>query len=296
MDASTLRLASIDALKAVLILLVVAIHTAQPDVLLDPTQLGNVLLIVLTIAVPGFFWVDGFLFAAKLASAPSLRTTLRTGWQRLLLPWLIFSVGYVALRMLARSPPAGGDSLRALAVLMPDALPRTIWFSLASQQLYFLPTLFLVRLIAVSLSRSLAKLAPWTILLIALTIGYSFHLWIGPWYTATVQPPGPDPIQHLPWGLGFFLLGVACRRGALGEFGAGIAVPTVLVGVAVVAHLQGSATAWHTFQLSYLLAVTWLLVRLKTFPRWLLFVGRRTMGIYLLHAPIALVLARCPLD
>ena len=69
-------------------------------------------------------------------------------------------------------------------------------------------------------------------------------------------------------------------------------MPTVLVIVAVVADLQGSAAAWHTFQLSDLLAATWLLVSLKTFPQWVLVVGRRTMGIYLLHAPVALVLAR----
>lgn len=288
------RIEALDALKALLVLMVVAIHAARPDTVPDPEWRRWILIIVSTIAVPGFFWIDGYLFGDKLdrPGSTSIARTFRDSWRRLLVPWLIFSLTYLVVR----AALAGAELIES--VRSPEApwsmasIANSIWYSQAATQLYFLPTLFLVRMLANAGATLIQAISPGILLAFSLFLGLIFHVWLGPWYQDVFQPPGEDPIHHVPWALGFFLLGTACRRLSLAKFTASRFAALAIAAAAGAAFAQGSNAAWFVFQISYLMLAIWLISQARRLPAWLLAVGRRTMGIYLLHAPLMIVAAR----
>ncbi|MEZ5512875.1 MAG: acyltransferase [Steroidobacteraceae bacterium] len=288
------RIASLDALKALLIVMVIAIHANVPETLTDPQLREWVGLITSTIAVPGFFWIDGFIFGAKLGDSVKVGVakTIVTGWRRLLLPWLIFSIVYTAMRVLLAASGIGQSPIDSDTQPAIAAFANAVWYSQSAAQLYFLPTLLLVRIAASAMANSLATLDARIILGVAIGLGHLFHVYIGPWYEATVRPPGEDPLQHVLWGLGFFLLGIACRRLQFTRLTSSTLGAIAIGGLGLAWLAQSSPAGWYYFQLSYLLVATWTVLRIRHFSPLLLAVGRRTMGIYLLHAPLILVASR----
>ena len=259
--------------------MVVAIHTFGYVRLPDGPTADLLSLLVRTVAVPMFFLVDGFLFARgqQTSQAFDARLYVRRSARRLLLPWLVFSLLYLLLRW-AYERLAHTDT-QLLAGQGPAAWLEVLLLGRASEQLYFLPSLFAIRLLAAPM-RALARrggIARWlTFLAVACGAGV-----LVPAYRSALPLPGYDPILYALWGLPFYLLGVAAtgigRRGPVALFTATAAL--------LAARLGWPHLAWAT-QYAYLAALFLFFVCFDVTPAWLAAVGRRTLAIYLLHAPV----------
>jgi len=275
------RDASLDGVRGVAIAMVVAIHTFGYVKLPDGPIADLLALLVRTVAVPMFFLVDGFLFARAQRTGRAFDAGLyvRRSARRLLLPWLVFSLLYLVLRWVYEL--VAPTDVQLLTGRGPAAWIETLLLGRASEQLYFLPSLFAIRLLAAPI-RALAfrgAVARW-LAFVAAACGAGFLMGS---YRSLLPLPGYDPILHALWGLPFYLLGVAAtdlwRRGP---------VPAIAAAAALVAARLGwPKVAWAT-EYAYLAALFLLFASFDITPAWLAAVGRRTMAIYLLHAPIVL--------
>lgn len=287
--STTSRLDHLDALRGLLVLLVVAIHALGYAGLPAGPARTTIDFIVSTIAVQGFYFVDGLLFARRIdrAGGPGARGYLADSARRLLWPWLLFSVGYAVARAAAERYGVVEPTALSQDGLSPAALLGSIWWSHAAPHLYFLPSLFLIRCAAVVIWPLLR--APAAVLLVVGTVALlAFRTVIEPGYFALVPHEGLDPLLHALGGMGFFVLGAGMWRLA-GETGrlsaAWIVGPLILAGVSVFAPRSVHNVA---VQLGYLLPLYALFARYSIGGAAMTMVGRQTMGIYLLHMPIVM--------
>lgn len=287
------REAALDGVRAVAIGMVVAIHTFGYVELADGPIASLLSGIVRPVAVPTFFLVDGFLFARAQHSGQRFDTGrhLRRSARRLLLPWLVFSALYLVLRWVYEL--ATPTDVRLLAGRGLLAWVESLLLSRASEQLYFLPALFAIRLLAAPIHRLARQgsAARWfAFLASALLAGPLAGAW-----RSWLPLPGYDPIAYALWGLPFYLLGVA----ALDLWDRGPAPALAAAAALAIARVAWPEAAWAT-QYTYLLALFLLFAGVDLTPHWLAAIGRRTLPIYLLHAPVVLrvvsLLAERPLS
>ena len=94
------RLAFLDSLRAVAIIMVVGVHTLGYCMELPYDLKQIVSFIVATIAVPVFFLVDGYLFARSVLHLKQYDYVkcVRSSLFRLLIPWVIFTLIYTFAR------------------------------------------------------------------------------------------------------------------------------------------------------------------------------------------------------
>jgi fucose 4-O-acetylase-like acetyltransferase len=233
-------------------------------------------------AVPAFFLADGSLYGKRWRqpmSGAAQVAFLSASARRLLLPWLIFSVLYLALRLVSQAAGvAGGEPV---VVNSPGALAMALWRGAAAEGLYFLPALMIVRLITPHLHR-LVLGSPMRALGLAMVLLVGWRLVVEPHLPFPTL--GVDPLLAAMTGLCFAAVGWA-----LAETPPQLALRAPLVAAVVLAvagaALEGRAAAM-SFQTSSVLAL-WVLAvtmpaRIGSPSEWL---GRRTMQIYLLHAP-----------
>ena len=166
-------------------------------------------------------------------------------------------------------------------------LLKIVWLSQTASQLYFLPSLFLIRCAALATWRLFRIRGEFLIVggIIALC---AFRLFIEPTYQEYLQPDGHDPLLHGLGGFGFFLIGAGMWRiGGNGDrlSWAWFAVPTI---VAAIGSFAPQAIEYVTVQVGYLLPLYFVFARLTFGLDWLSSIGRHTMGIYLLHMPVVL--------
>src|SRR5689334_1930320 len=101
MTTTSARLDYLDALRAVLVFFVVCIH-ALGYATIGPGPVRSAIdLIVSPIAVQGFYLVDGLLFARRLEGGIGASRYLADSARRLLWPWILFGIVYVAARYVA---------------------------------------------------------------------------------------------------------------------------------------------------------------------------------------------------
>lgn len=239
---------------------------------------------VRTIAVPVFFMCDGFLLAHQLAfqKVDFCRTVLRSA-ERLLLPWLVFSSLYTAARfvfeLLAIVPPVlvAGQSFWTVIA--------NVYASVIAPQMYFLLSLFIIRLLtplAGKLPRSPAITA-------AVFVIYAGAYRMSEPALAGLFSYGLDPILHALWGLQFYLLGILVNN-LKRWFVWGVFFGPILVTSAFAArfHIPRSLVSDALVQYGYLLGSFALFAGLGKRSWFLPSIGRETMGIYLIHAPVLL--------
>jgi surface polysaccharide O-acyltransferase-like enzyme len=276
----------LDSLRAIAIVMVVSIH-AKAYCSLEGATLDVVSFVVQPVAVPIFFLCDGLLFSFKASRQASFHYgdyVFRSA-QRLLLPWLLFTVAYTVARGLFE----WRGILTEHVVLGRPALEvgGAMYGSGIAPQMYFLVSLFLIRCLS-PLVRMLA--AKPSAMCLSIFVGYTiaFRL-IEPSLKALFAYP-LDPIVHAFWGLQYYLLGIVLARhhdwlGRRAPLLGTIAI-TVLVALLVADARSSIVNAFVTY--SYLLALYFGIMVLPHYGGLSVSVGRQSMGIYLLHTPILL--------
>jgi fucose 4-O-acetylase-like acetyltransferase len=279
------RDAAPDLIRGVAILLVVAIHAF--GYLGLPVTGGWAIpwFLVSQIAVPVFFLVEGWLHASRFP-ATSTRAAARpwligSAW-RLMLPWAVFSVALLGLRLVAEAAGRAGGA-PVLAGGIAD-LPLALWQGSAAAHLYFLPALLLVRAASLLL-HPLVRGRPGAAVLLAAGLVLGWRLGLEP--LLPMPERGVEPLLAAATGLGFAAMGwalAALRGGAVPALVAALALGLIAAGLqaAGLGAGRGFATA---AQAAYLLAA-WAAATALAGQAWIgpaLWLGRRTMQVYLLH-------------
>jgi fucose 4-O-acetylase-like acetyltransferase len=279
------RITFLDALKAIAIICVVATH-AIPQVRIGGQSREALIFVFGTIAVPLFFLVDGFLFSGKWSMRDDFdfKNYVRKSVSRLLIPWATITCLYAICRIVLESL-----SLPRENVLLGNTLPgivKVVYLSEISQQLYFLLSLFFVRLTTIVIVRFLR---------------YSKWLWLAMFASyatvyGTANPTrwffaGTDPLLLAFWGFQFYLLGIMLQKWqetiapTAPWFGPGC----VVLSFGIWSQISNVAPSWS--QLIYLMGTYATVFAITERTSWGFSLGKDTMGIYLLHAPYVLWLA-----
>src|SRR5687767_8115454 len=138
------RLPQLDALRAIAIVLVVAIHArAYSGIEGGPDWFWFV---VDAAGVPVFFLVDGFLFASRRSRDFDYARHVATSARRLLVPWILFGMFYLAVRAISEATAVVPDRIVLGQTLF--GVLHCLYLSCAALQLYFLVSLFLIRCLA----------------------------------------------------------------------------------------------------------------------------------------------------
>lgn len=287
METSQNRILYLDTLRAIAMLCVVGMH-AIAYVQLEGNTFAIVSLVVNTAAVPIFFMCDGFLFAWNCRKSEKTffyRSYIAKSARRLLIPWVLFSLLYVALRYgfeavgLLQLHLVYGKSLASVS--------KSIYASNIAQQLYFLLSLFLIRSIS-HLSRLLFKLPAAGLVSVFLVYTLLFYT-----YEDSIKPffaQGLDPVLHAFWGYQYYLAGLVLAKVheylkpnakilAISAFGALICV-----------NLSFDSSTMMRVVVTYLfmLGIYFVVLGYADTKNKVSRIGSQTMGIYLLHAPILL--------
>jgi surface polysaccharide O-acyltransferase-like enzyme len=275
------RYAFLDSFRGLAVILVVATHV------LDYTQMPQDLKTSITfwvqaIAVPPFFLADGFLCLWKLERNDKVTygAYLRRSAGRLLVPWMLFSLIYAAFRWIfEEADPSAQPVIKGQS---PAGVASAIYYSAVSAQLYFLPALFLLRC-ALPLTRGLAKADP--LMLVGVWSGYVIV-----WQAVDLAQyfeQGLDPVLNACWGMQYYLLGmVLFRYRALAQTYA--AMLSVASGAVLVLLKWLVPVAGLFQQYGYLFFALFAFMSLQGRDPIFAGLGRYTMEIYLLHAPIPL--------
>lgn len=269
--------------------MVIGVHAVGYCVPLTPSHYELFRVLMHTASVPIFFLVDGYLFARRQRQQPRRdgAGAIARSAQRLLVPWLVFTVAYTVAR-------AVFERVGVLDEHLILGQPRTrvllgAYGSVYAPQLYFLLSLFLLRLGA-PVFRRLARMERLAWLLVACGLVMVAYKLAIPHVAGVLRiEGGQEPLLHALWGVQYFLLGIICRR--LAEQVTAprvvmVAAPAWLVAVA----LQGRLGEPGGMVMQYLYLVTLLFGSAAATP-WLSpldWIGRHTMGIYLLHAPVVM--------
>lgn len=288
MNASSPRLDYLDALRALLVFFVVCIHGLGYAALAPGPARSVVDFIVTPIAVQGFYLVDGALFARRLERGGIDGSRyLADSARRLLWPWLLFGIVYMATRYLAERQGLVEATALTQDDLSISAIAEMLWWSQVAPQLYFLPSLFLIRCAAIAGKRLLAYGAAATIVSGAALL-LMFRMAIEPGYVRILPHDGLDPLLHALGGLGFFVLGAGLWRLRVIDRAHCLAAAAAASGIFALG-LFGSQPIWGVaIQIGYLAALYFFFASgVLAFPV-LAAIGRRTMGIYLLHMPIVM--------
>ncbi len=271
-----------DRLRGLAIVFVVAIHAFSYLRISTDGAWSAVWFVVHQTAVPAFFLADGWLYGRRNRQAMSGAAQiafLSSSARRLLLPWLVFSLVYLGLRLLTQAfGVAGGAPVQVNGL---TAFVMAIWHGAAAEGLYFLPALMIVRIVTPHLHRLVAGSPVRGLALAILTLA-GWRLVVEP--RLPVPAVGVDPLLAAMTGLSFAAAGWALAE-APARFSLWAAVvPAALLAIAG-AGLDGRAAAM-CFQTSAVLALWAVAVampeRIAPPSEWL---GRRTMQVYLLHAP-----------
>lgn len=279
------RYAFLDNMKAIAIVMVVAIHAMafSEDM---PAQLkGSILVLIATIAVPVFFFIDGYLLAAAYASGKKVNywDSVKKSSYRLLLPWLIFTCGYFLLRFIFEY----FNLLDERHVIGRDFgyIVSGLYGSVYAGQMYFLISLFLVRLIAPIVS-FIFNTSPLVVALLLCGLLIFVHgLVHKDVYKALYIPGGQEPLTHAIWGLQFYIVGVLAFRVVAVFNTKWWLLPSSIIFIASYIFYVP-----EVFQLAFLVFFFLSLKYLSFENTVMSYLGRNTMGIYLLHSPLILKL------
>ncbi|MCP4677573.1 MAG: acyltransferase [Deltaproteobacteria bacterium] len=278
------RLDFLDSLRAVAIGMVVAIHTFG-YVHLTGVSYEIVQFLVYPIAVPVFFLCDGFLFIQRTIKDGDLdyRSFILHSFKRLVLPWLFFSLIYLAVR--ATFEITGILPPMLVVRQSPLEIGLSVWASKIAPQMYFLLSLFFIRALA-PLLKYLGRLSPLWIgaFLFAYTVGFT----LTEDSIKAFMAEGLDPVVHALWGLKFYLAGMllASVYKTAARFAKQLAISCfALVGLLLLIPGENQVVVL-LLQAIYLAGAFFLSLVITKQGGLFTRLGSYTMGIYLFHAPV----------
>lgn len=280
-DSSLARLSFLDGFRGYAIVMVVATH-AMAYAKLEESMIGLLSFWVQAVAVPPFFLADGFLFARNLHNHHSFsygEYLLRSA-RRLLLPWSCFSLLYVGFRATFEYVSHSTQTL-VLDRTVGEVI-SAVYYSSVSSQMYFLPALFIIRLLSGG-ARTLGLLQPYTIVM----------LWVGYVCAWQVLPIGPgqegriDPLVSAAWGIQYYLLGMVLSIHDSRVARHPLVVATT--GFVCLTVVKIVVPSWGVLaQYLYLASLFFLFRGMGSRASSVNSLGRFTMGVYLIHAPVIL--------
>jgi fucose 4-O-acetylase-like acetyltransferase len=283
------RILFLDSLRATAVIMVIAFHAMGYCLPLPYPQREVISFIVYSVSVPVFFLVDGYLFArsAILGKGCPYCQTVRNNLFRLLVPWAFFTAFYTLARYCLETTGffeenlTVGHSWREVAI--------SAYVSLYAPQMYFLASLFLIRLCGPAFKK--LALAKNGLLVLLLFFGYyaiyrSCIPFIAPYLNVH---GGQEPVLHALWGTQYYLAGLVLFRASRVRSLDQLFVTFLLLFLASLP-IAGSLGGAGPVIVQYLYLITLFLCFLRVGNRLPLLarIGKNTMGIYLIHAPIVL--------
>jgi surface polysaccharide O-acyltransferase-like enzyme len=285
----TQRLSFLDSLRALAIIMVVGVHTLGYCVELPLNQWEVVSFVVHAIAVPVFFLVDGYLFARSATGSEDhgSRKYVRNSVVRLLLPWVVFTLVYTTARYAFEL--TGFLQERLILGHSWAEVALSAYGSVYAPQMYFLFSLFLIRLSSPLLKRSVVTRDYFVLLSVFLCYFAGYKALIPHLSPHLEITGGQEPILHALRGMQFYLLGIVVFRTSTILTVKKLFVPILLL-FAISLFIRGTSEdrASTLVQYLYLLTVFFLFAFFPNGFRPLNWLGRNTMGIYLIHTPIVL--------
>lgn len=284
------RILFLDNLRAIAIIMVVGVHTLGYCLPLPEHQKTIIAFIVHTVSVPIFFLVDGYLFARSTAlfKRYDYIKTIKKSVLRLLVPWVFFSLFYLVTRCFfelsgfLKENMIIGNSLHEVAV--------STYGSAIAPQMYFLASLFLIRLCSPIFKRIVIIKNIYIILLLFISYFLIYKSCIN--YIAAYLriDGGQEPILHALWGIQYYFVGIIIFKTSelidlkklFAPFGILLLVSLFLIKEFPYA---GSILVQYSYMIT--LFLFFLVITNKRIPI-LEMIGKNTMGIYLIHAPIVL--------
>jgi len=282
------RLYYLDDIRAIAIFMVVCVHAfAYTHQLSEPLSTGMRFL-VHTIPVPVFFFADGFLFAWIYKHKNfSYQTYVRRSFKRLIIPWLLFNAFYAILRyyMEYNNILSGkilvGHSMGAIII--------AIYGSLVAAQLYFLVSLFLIRLLSIFTYHLITNKSGITIVFVFFICLFLYHRFEVPMWELLNIKGGAEPILHAAWGLQYYCFGIVMERYYKIVFNRAVIVSCLsFVSMLIALFFCNMAIGRIITPYCYLTGLFTLILAISEKRNVLSFIGKNTMGIYLLHNPIVL--------
>jgi surface polysaccharide O-acyltransferase-like enzyme len=284
------RLAFLDNLRAVAIFMVVGVHTLGYCVELPPSTRQIVSFIVHTVSVPLFFLVDGFLLARSVVHSRNYDYVkyIRKSLFRLLGPWFLFTLTYT----LARYAFEVTGFLKEKLILGHSWLEvvTSAYGSVYAPQLYFLFSLFLIRLGSPVFKKGLTIKN--RLIQVGLLLGYYvvYELTMSSISQHLEIKGGQEPVLHALWGTQYYLVGIVAFVISQSFDVRKLFIPVLLC--FLLGLFFESVSPFHgsraVVQYSYLLSMFLFFWTFRQKVPMLNAVGENTMGIYLIHAPIAI--------
>lgn len=288
-SAKKQRIGFLDDMRAVAIIMVIGVHSLGYCVPLPPDYREIIRFIVHTISVPVFFLVDGYLLGWKkidLQDHAYYLAYIKKSAYRLLMPWVIFTLIYLGARYFFELIGFLNEK-----IILGQPLSKVIlsaYGSVYAPQMYFLFSLFLIRVLAPIFSR-LLLVRNYPYLFLFLLCYYFIYEFSISFISAHLKiEGGQEPILHAIWGTQFYLLGIACFK--LSEvFKFEFFIPILLLFVFSL-FMQDKIGHYGSVlrQYLYLLSFYMFFISIKIDSPILKTIGKKTMGIYLIHAPIVL--------
>jgi surface polysaccharide O-acyltransferase-like enzyme len=286
------RIFFLDSLRAAAIFMVVGIHSLGYCTPLPPNQKAILSFIVHTVAVPIFFSVDGFLFARKvfLRKENNYKDYVRKSLVRLILPWFVFSVFYTVMRYCFELSGFLNDHL-ILGHSFQEVLVST-YGSVIAGQMYFLFSLFLIRLCTPFFRKIV-------LLQVHFTAIFGLALCVISRACSSIVSPylqiegGQEPLLHAIWGLQFYFSGIILYRTFQIIRPHRLLLPFFILFISaiifqeVLGNILGNLKN-AIIQYLYLGTLFFLFTIFQNPVSLVSWIGKNTMGVYLLHAPIVL--------
>jgi len=284
------RLVFLDSLRAVAIIMVVGVHTLNYCVELPHDLKQIISFIVHTISVPVFFLVDGYLFARSVLHLKQYDYVkyVRSSLFRLLIPWVIFTLIYTFARYAFEL--AGFLEDKSILGHPLHEVIVSAYGSVYAQHLYFLCSLFLIRLCAPIFNKALS-IENYFALPLLLCLYYAVYRSIIPSVSTYLKiEGGQEPLLHALWGIQFYLLGIAIFKISEIVDLRKLFMPFLLLFIlALLAEKNLRIDGLnHLVQYLYLISTFLFFTFFQRGIRFFDVIGKNTMGIYLIHTPIVL--------
>ena len=278
------RISFLDDMRAVAIIMVVGVHALGYALPLPDNQENIISFIVHTICVPVFFLVDGYILSKNKKKNQSYLEVIKKSTIRLLVPWIIFSVIYFLSRYFfeilnfLKEKMVVGHSFKEILV--------SIYGSVYAPQLYFLFSLFLIRLLF-PIFKKIILLKWYNVVIIFFIYFLIYKIYINSFVSFLKIEGGQEPIIHAIWGIQYYFLGVILYK--LSEIFdlKKICFPSIMIFF----FFLFFNFSWENISLiQYLYLITFFLFFFRYHGGFPVvdFIGKNTMGIYLIHAPVVL--------